>query len=151
METALKISGRGNAGVRGGRVGDLYVVVNVKQHEFYKRDSSDLYCTIPVPFTTLVLGGAVQYPWVDGSSQTLAVKAGTQSGERIIVRGKGVVSLRSGSPGDLFCELRAQIPIKLSKKATAQVKDLAAVLEGEEYHDPSTKKWYDTIKRIFGS
>ncbi|MDI9347063.1 MAG: molecular chaperone DnaJ [Methylacidiphilales bacterium] len=146
----IQLSGEGNAGIRNGSRGGLYISVKIKPHDFYVRNEYDLHCTVPVPVTTLILGGNILVPWVDGTTLQLSVIAGTQSGETITVKGKGIKYLRSKSEvGDLHCLLHAQIPTSLTKKAIEQITSLKDIFENSNYQATKTKKWYETIKHLF--
>jgi molecular chaperone DnaJ len=109
----LRLSGKGEGGLRGGPAGDLYVVIRVKPHSFFKRQDDDLYCSIPVPFEVLALGGSVQVPTIDGYAK-LKISAGTDNGKVFRLRGKGMPNVEGYRRGDMHVQIFAEIPVKLS-------------------------------------
>lgn len=118
--TKLRSSGNGDAGLRGGETGDLYVFIEVKQHDVFTRDGRDLSYTMPVPFALASAGGVLSVPTLDGASK-LKLPAGTSGGTIFRVRGKGMPALKGGSRGDLMVEVQVETPVKLD---TAQKKAL---------------------------
>lgn len=123
--TKLRSSGNGDAGVHGGETGDLYVFIEVKPHDIFTREGSDLLCTMPVSFTDAVSGGVLTVPTLDGPSK-LKMPAGTQSGTIFRIRNQGIPALKGGGRGDLLVEVQVETPTKLS---SAQEKALAAFAE----------------------
>jgi molecular chaperone DnaJ len=111
----MRLSGEGEGGRRGGPSGDLYVILHVRDHEFFLRDGQTIFLRFPMPMVKAALGCEVEVPTIHGSSK-LKVPAGTQSGERFTLRGEGVPSLRGGRQGDMVVEIQVQTPTKLSKK-----------------------------------
>ena len=95
----LRLTGEGEAGTLGGPAGDLYVVIYVHEHEFFQRDGNDLHCTVPVPFTTLALGGEIKVPGIDGD-ETVKIPEGTQTGTTFRLRGKGMPDVSGRGRGD---------------------------------------------------
>lgn len=123
--TKLRSTGNGDAGVHGGETGDLYVFIEVKPHDIFTREGSDLLCTMPVSFTDAVSGGVLTVPTLDGPSK-LKLPAGTQSGTIFRVRSQGMPALKGSGRGDLLVEVQVETPTKLS---SAQGKALAAFAE----------------------
>ena len=142
----LRSSGNGEAGVRGGPRGDLYVVVHVKEHEFFERDAENLYCEIAVSFATAALGGEVTVPTFDGPA-SLKVPAGTQSGTVFKLKGKGMPVLNSTARGDLMARLTISVPQKLTPEQKKKVEELAEVL-GDEV-PPAQKGMFERVKEFF--
>ncbi len=142
----LRSSGNGEAGVRGGPRGDLYVVVHVKEHEFFERDAENLYCEIAVSFATAALGGDVKVPTFDGPA-SLKVPAGTQSGTVFKLKGKGMPILNSTARGDLMARLTISVPQKLTPEQKKKVEELAEVL-GDEV-PPAQKGMFERVKEFF--
>ncbi|MFL6690663.1 MAG: molecular chaperone DnaJ [Alphaproteobacteria bacterium] len=115
--TRIRLAGEGQAGFNGGPSGDLYLFISVKPHPLFQRDGHDLYCRAPISFVTAALGGTIEVPTVDGARAKVTIPEGTQSGRQIRVRGKGMPVLRGGGlSGDLYVEVVAETPVKLSKK-----------------------------------
>jgi molecular chaperone DnaJ len=114
--TRIRLAGEGEAGVRGGPPGDLYIFVSIKPHPLFRRDGADLYCRVPVPMPRAALGGTIEVPTVNGERTRVAVPAGTQSGEMFRLRGKGMTVLRSGARGDMYVEAAVETPVNLTEK-----------------------------------
>jgi len=111
--TRLRSSNNGDAGTRGGPSGDLYVFLHVKEHEVFERQDENLYCEVPVPFSTAALGGEVQVPTLDGKA-SIKVPAGTQGGTIFRLRSKGMPVVGSSRKGDLHVEVQVEVPTKLN-------------------------------------
>ncbi len=123
--TKLRSTGNGDAGVHGGETGDLYVFIEVKPHDIFTREGTDLHCTMPVPFTEAALGGVLTAPTLEGPAK-LKLPAGTQSGTIFRLRNQGVPALKGSGRGDLLVEVQVETPTKLS---SAQEKALKAFAE----------------------
>src|ERR1041385_1839402 len=120
----LRSSRNGEAGIRGGPQGDLYVVVHVKEHDIFQRDEDDLYCEVPIPFTTATLGGEVPVPTLEGRAN-VKVPAGTQSGQIFKLRGKGIVHVNGREHGDLLVRVIVEVPTKLNAEQRAKLQEFA--------------------------
>jgi molecular chaperone DnaJ len=118
--TRIRLSGEGEAGLRGGPAGDPYIFIEVADHPIFQRDGGMLYCNVPVSMTTAALGGEVEVPTIDGGRSRVKVPAGSQTGRQMRLRGKGMPALRGGPSGDMFIELAVETPVNL----TQQQKDL---------------------------
>ena len=114
--TRIRLAGEGEAGVRGGPPGDLYVFLSIKAHRFFQRESANLHCRVPVPIHTVALGGTIEVPTIDGKRIKVTVPAGTQTGQQFRLKGKGMTVLRSSSRGDMFVEVAVETPVNLNKK-----------------------------------
>ena len=101
----IRLSGEGEAGLRGGQTGDLYVQIHVKEHDIFQREGNDLYCEVPIDFATSALGGSIEVPTLDGKLK-INIPAGTQSAKLFRLRGKGVPAIRHGGTGDLLCQVK---------------------------------------------
>jgi molecular chaperone DnaJ len=148
----LRLYGEGEHGTSGGPQGDLYVVVHVQDHPFFQRDGDDLYCEMPIAFSTMALGGDVKVPTVDGR-ESLHVPAGTQPGARFKVRGKGMPNVSGRGRGDLHVIARVAVPKKLTKEQKRAVEELARVLPPEPLSvetDEDDKPFFERVKDIFG-
>jgi molecular chaperone DnaJ len=150
----LRLSGEGEAGPLGGPHGDLYVVIHVQDHSFFQRDGNDLYCEVPLNFTTLALGGDIRVPTLDGD-EPFSVPAGTQTGTTFRVRGKGMPDVSGRGHGDLFVTVKVSTPHKLSKEQKKLLEQLAATLPKEGFEptpvgDHEDKGLLDRVKDIFG-
>ncbi|MGH1399478.1 MAG: molecular chaperone DnaJ, partial [Alphaproteobacteria bacterium] len=107
----IRLGGEGEAGFRGGPKGDLYVLLAIKPHKFFKRDGANLYCRIPIPMTKAALGGDVEVPTIEGKTSQVKIPAGTQTGQQFRLRGKGMNLLQSDNRGDLFIEIFVETPV----------------------------------------
>jgi molecular chaperone DnaJ len=112
--TRIRLAGEGEAGLRGGPAGDLYIFVTVAPHRFFRRDGSDIHCRVPVSMTAAALGGNVEVPAISGERARIAIAPGTQTGEVFRLRGKGMSILRSHARGDMFVEVFVETPVNLS-------------------------------------
>jgi molecular chaperone DnaJ len=112
----IRLPGEGEAGVRGGPAGDLYVLVSIRPHKFFKRDGANLKCRAPIPVTKAALGGEVEVPTIDGKKTKVKIPQGTQTNQQFRIKGKGMPIMRSDSRGDMFVEVFVETPVNLSKK-----------------------------------
>ena len=151
----LRLQGEGEAGIAGGPPGSLFVVVHVQEHEFFRRDGLNLFCEIPVNFTTLSLGGEIQVPTLDGS-ESVKVPEGTQTGTTLRLRGKGMPDVSGRGKGDLFATVQGQTPKKLTKEQRHLLEQLAKVLPKEKFEpraredEPDERNLFDRVKDMFG-
>ncbi len=142
----IRLTGEGERGERNAPPGDLYVQVQVKPHELFERDGSDLHCTVPVSMVTAALGGELEVPTLSGRT-TLKIAESTQSGKAFRLRGLGVKPVRGGPPGDLLCTVVVETPSHLNKKQKELLQEFGATL-GEK-HSPQTASWLDKAKQFF--
>jgi molecular chaperone DnaJ len=150
----LRLSGEGEAGALGGPPGDLYVVIFVREHEFFRRDGNDLHCTVPLPFTTLALGGEVSVPGIEGE-HTVKVPESTQTGSTFRLRGKGLPDVSGRGHGDLLVTVQAMTPKKLTREQKKLLEQLAATLPEHKVkpsarEDEEDKGIFGKVKDIFG-
>jgi molecular chaperone DnaJ len=150
----LRLSGEGEAGALGGPPGDLYVVIFVREHEFFRRDGNDLHCTVPLPFTTLALGGEVSVPGIEGE-HTVKVPESTQTGATFRLRGKGLPDVSGRGHGDLLVTIQAMTPKKLTREQKKLLEQLAATLPEHKIkpsarEDEEDKGIFGKVKDIFG-
>jgi molecular chaperone DnaJ len=143
----LRSMRNGEAGLRGGPPGDLYVVVHIKEHEVFEREESNLFCEVPVSFSVAALGGEVSVPTLDGQAQ-LKIPAGTQSGTAFKLRGKGVPSINSHNRGDLVVRVAVEVPTRLNAEQRKKLEEFAALM-GEE-NTPMHKSFFEKAKEFFG-
>lgn len=146
----IRLSGEGEAGEMGAPAGDLYVQVHVKEHPIFERDANNLYCEVPMSFTTAALGGELEVPTLDGKVK-LKIPAETQTGRMFRLRGKGVKSVRGGQVGDLLCKAVIETPVKLSDKQKDLLRQLDDSMGGEasSKHRPKEKGFFDGVKKFF--
>lgn len=146
----IRIAGGGQAGPGGAAAGDLYVEIAVKEHSIFKRDGDDLFCEIPIRFTTAALGGELKIPTLDGSA-LLKIPAETQTGKVFKLRHKGVRSVRSDRVGDLLCRVVVETPVQLSREQRELLQQLEATFEGEDGQQttPKATGWFESVKSFF--
>jgi molecular chaperone DnaJ len=142
----LRSSRNGEAGIRGGPQGDLYVVVHVQEHPVFHREEDNLYCEVPISFSTATLGGEVPVPTLEGKA-TLKVPAGTQSGQMFKLRGKGVVHVNGRERGDLLVRVMVEVPTRLNAEQRAKLQEFAELC-GDE-NTPLGKSFFDRAKQFF--
>ncbi|HXI32403.1 MAG TPA: molecular chaperone DnaJ [Vicinamibacterales bacterium] len=153
----LRLQGEGEAGSAGGPAGHLYVVIHVQEHEFFRRDGVNLFCEIPVNFTTVALGGDVMVPTLDGP-ETVRVPEGTQTGTTLRLKGKGMPDVNGRGRGDLFATVQVTTPKKLSREQRRIVEQLAAALPAEKFEPRprgeddanEERNLFDRVKDMFG-
>jgi molecular chaperone DnaJ len=151
----LRLQGEGEGGLAGGPPGNLYVVVHVQEHEFFRRDGLNLFCEIPVNFTTVVLGGEIQVPTLDGT-EDVKVPEGTATGTTLRLRGKGMPDVNGRGKGDLFATVQVRTPRKLSKEQRQVLEQLAKTLPKEEFEprkhqdEQDERNLFDRVKDMFG-
>ena len=142
----LRSSRNGEAGIRGGTQGDLYVVIHVKEHPIFQRDEDNLYCEVPIPFSTAALGGEIPVPTLDGKA-SLKVPAGTQSGQIFKLRGRGISNVNGRDRGDLVARLLVEVPTRLNAEQRQKLEEFAGLC-GEE-NTPLHKSFFERAKEFF--
>lgn len=145
----IRLTGEGEAGTQGGPAGDLYVVVNVREHAIFQRDGKHLYCEVPISFADAALGGELEVPTLDGRVK-LKIPEGTQTGKQFRLRGKGVAPVRGGAAGDLLCRVAVETPVNLSKRQREMLEEFRGTLQGDTSHSPKASGWFEGVKRFFG-
>ncbi|KAB0580915.1 molecular chaperone DnaJ [Ideonella dechloratans] len=145
----IRSAGNGEPGSNGGPPGDLYIEIRIKPHDIFERDGDDLHCTIPVSITTAALGGSVEVPTLS-STLEIELPEGTQHGKTFRLRGKGIKGIRSSYPGDLYCHITLETPVKLTEHQRKLLKELDESLKkGGDKHSPNSKSWTDRVKDLF--
>ena len=145
----MRVTGSGEPGVNGGPPGDLYIEIRLKKHDIFERDGDNLHCVVPVSMTTAALGGEINVPTLKGAA-AIDIPEGTQSGKQFRLRGKGIKGVNSSYPGDLYCHVRVETPVKLTEFQRKLLKDLDDSLKkGGEKHSPTDKGWFDKAKEFF--
>jgi molecular chaperone DnaJ len=142
----LRSSGNGEAGMRGGAPGDLYVVLHVKQHEIFTRDGDDLICEVPISFAQAALGAQIQVPTLEKTAE-IKIPAGTQSGSVFRLKGRGVRNVQGYGHGDLLVRAQVEIPSRLNSAQRAKLEEFAKLCD-ENVH-PISKGFFDKAKRLF--
>jgi molecular chaperone DnaJ len=146
----IRSAGNGEPGTNGGPPGDLYIEIRVKEHEIFERDGDDLHCTVPVGLTTAALGGGIEVPTLGGGKAEIDLPEGTQHGKTFRLRGKGIKGLRSTYPGDLYCHVTVETPVKLTEHQKKLLKELdESFRKAGERHSPNAKSWADRVRGLF--
>ena len=146
--TRIRLSGEGEAGLRGGPTGDLYIFLDVQEHPLFARDGVNLHCRVPVSIATAALGGEVEVPTIDGGRTRVRIPAGSQSGRQMRLRGEGMPALRGAGTGDMFVELAVETPVNL----TARQKELLREFEKlSEENNPESRGFFDKVKDFWES
>jgi molecular chaperone DnaJ len=143
----IRSAGDGEPGINGGPPGDLYVEIQIKEHSVFKRDGDDLHCEVPIMMTTAALGGKIDVPTLAGKVE-MDVPEGTQSGKVFRLRGKGIKGIRSSYPGDLYCHLAVETPVRLNDKQKELMRDLDLLLRDGK-NSPQSKSFVDRVKDFF--
>ncbi|MDF1848656.1 MAG: molecular chaperone DnaJ [Parvibaculaceae bacterium] len=145
--TRIRLSGEGEAGMRGGPAGDLYIFLSIEPHKLFERDGTELFCDVPVSLTTAALGGEMEVPTVGGGKVKVKVPEGTQTGKQFRVRGKGMPGLHARRHGDLYIQIHVETPVGLTK---AQ-KDLLKKFDeaSSEKTNPESAGFFDKVKEFF--
>jgi len=145
----IRSAGNGEPGTNGGPPGDLYIEIRIKDHEIFERDGDDLHCTVPVLLTTAALGGEIEVPTLGGRAE-IELPEGTQHGKTFRLRGKGIKGIRSAYPGDLYCHVSVETPIKLTEHQRKLMKELdESFRKAGDRHSPNSKSWADRVRDLF--
>ncbi len=145
----IRLSGKGEPGMNGGPPGDLYVEIRLKPHDVFQRDGDDLHCEVPVSIVTAALGGDIEIGTLT-DKVSINIPEGTQSGKTFRLRGKGIKGVRSSYPGDLYCHVSVETPVRLSEKQKKLLREFETSLrDGGDKHSPQTKSFVDKMKGFF--
>ncbi|MGE5863624.1 MAG: molecular chaperone DnaJ [Rhizobacter sp.] len=144
----IRSAGNGEPGTNGGPSGDLYIEIRIKQHDIFERDGDDLHCTVPVGLTTACLGGSLEVPTLGGKAE-IELPEGTQHGKTFRLRGKGIKGIRSSYPGDLYCHIAVETPVKLTEHQRKLLRELDESLSKSDKHSPNAKSWTHRVKDLF--
>jgi molecular chaperone DnaJ len=147
--TRLRVGGEGEPGPNGGPAGDLYVVLDVKEHPFFERRGADLYCTIPLSIAQASLGTELQVPGLNGEEK-LKIPEGTQSGAVFRIKGKGLADPRGGGKGDLYYHVRVLTPTKLTREQRKLMEQLGSTIRADNKPADRNSSIFDKVKDIFG-
>ena len=145
--TRIRLQGEGEAGLRGGPPGDLYIFMSVKPHSFYKRDGADLYCTVTIPMVTAALGGKFEISTLDGTKSRVTVPEGTPTGKQFRLKGKGMPVLRSHQQGDLYVQIVVETPQKLTKRQRELLEEFQRLSSKE--NNPESTGFFSKMKDFF--
>jgi molecular chaperone DnaJ len=145
----IRSSGNGEPGTNGGPPGDLYIEIRLKKHDIFERDGDDLHCSVPISMVTAALGGEIDVPTLEGKA-AIDMPEGTQTGKQFRLRGKGIKGVRGSYPGDLYCHITVETPVKLSEHQRKLLKELdESFKKGGSKHSPTGDSWTDRLKSFF--
>lgn len=147
-DVRMRVAGAGDAGLRGGASGDLYVYVSIKEHKLYERQGDHLYTAVPVSMVCAALGGKIEIPSINGEKLEISVPQGTQTGAQIRVKGEGMKIMGSDKRGDLFVMIKVETPTNLNKRQKELLEEFRA-LNDSDTCQPETKSFFDKIKDLF--
>lgn len=144
--TRIRLASEGEAGMRGGPSGDLYIFIEVSDHELFQRDGTNLFCRVPVSMAKAALGGSIEVPTIDGGRGRVQIPSGSQSGRQMRLRSKGMPALRGGGSGDMFIELAVETPVNL----TSRQKELLAEFDDlSENNNPESSSFFSSVKSFW--
>ena len=146
--TRIRLAGEGEAGMRGGPTGDLYIFIEVNDHALFERENMNLFCRVPVSIATAALGGEIEVPTIDGGRSRVKVPEGSQSGRQMRLRGKGMPALRGGGSGDMFIELAVETPVKLTARQREILKEFDKL---SEENNPQGSSFFASVKSFWDS
>src|SRR3990167_2406192 len=141
----IRLAGEGEAGLRGGINGDLYIFLHIKPHKFFHREGTNIFCQVPISMATASLGGEIEVPAIDEHSARVKVPAGTQSGKQFRLKGKGMSILRSSGRGDMYIQIQVETPINLSKRQKEILEEFRA-LEEKSHSSPLSEGFFAKIR-----
>jgi molecular chaperone DnaJ len=148
--TRIRLTGEGEAGLRGAPSGDLYIFVSIAKHPFFQREGADIFCQVPIPMTTAALGGSIEVPTVDGGRARMTIPAGCQSGQTFRLRGKGMSVLRSNIRGEMFVEAMVETPVNLTKRQQELLQEFdKAGRKGGKSHSPQSEGFFAKVRELW--
>jgi len=147
--TRIRLAGEGEAGVRGGPSGDLYIFLSLTAHQFFQRDGADLHCRVPISMVAAALGGEFEVPTIDKGKTKVKVPAGTQSGRRFRIASKGMPVLRSRQTGDMYVQVMVETPQNLTRKQQDLLAEFEKLSSGAT--QPEAAGFFAKVKDFFGS
>ena len=147
--TRIRLSGEGEAGLRGGPPGDLYIFISLQPHEFFQRDGANIYCQIPIAMTMAALGGDIDVPTLDGGRVAVTLPEGTQTGRQFRLRSKGMPHMRGRGQGDMYVQTMVETPVNLSKKQKELLEQFHASI-GDGVTNPESDGFFKKAKELWG-
>ncbi len=145
--TRIRLSGEGEAGVRGAPSGDLYIFLSVSSHRLFQRDGANIHCQVPITVTAAALGGAIEVPTIDGGKARVTIPAGVQTGHQFRLKGKGMSVMRSTNRGDMYIHAQVETPVNLSKKQKELLREFESI--GGDKTNPQSAGFFDKVKELW--
>ena len=146
--TRIRLGGEGEAGLRGGPPGDLYIFLSIRPHEFFQRDGADIFCRVPISFTTAALGGEFNVPQIDGSMTRVKVPEASQTGKQFRLRGKGMPVLRTAKVGDMYIQIVVETPTNLTRRQRELLEEFEKGASAENH--PESTGFFSRVRDFFG-
>ena len=146
--TRIRLAGEGEAGMRGGPTGDLYIFIEVKEHALFERESTNLFCRVPVSIASAALGGEIEVPTIDGGRSRVKIPEGSQTGRQMRLRSKGMPALRGGGAGDMFIELQVETPVNLTSRQKEILKEFDTL---SSENNPQGSSFFSSVKSFWDS
>ena len=146
--TRIRLAGEGEAGMRGGPSGDLYIFIEVQEHELFDRDGPNLFCRVPVSMSTAALSGTIEVPTIDGGRGRVSIPSGSQSGRQMRLRGKGMPALRGKGVGDMIIELAVETPVNLTSKQKELLREFEDL---SSENNPESSSFFSSVKTFWDS
>jgi molecular chaperone DnaJ len=146
--TRIRLASEGEAGIRGGPAGDLYIFLAIAGHPFFQREGADLHCRVPISMVSAALGGEFEVPTIDGGNTRVKVPDGTQSGRRFRIHGKGMPVLRSRQAGDMYVQVVVETPQKLTKRQRELLNEFERLSSKET--QPESSGFFGRVKEFLG-
>src|SRR5690242_5340569 len=146
--TRIRLAGEGEAGMRGGSPGDLYIFLAVKPHRFFQRDGSDIHCRVPISLPMAALGSSLEVPTIDGGRAKLNIPAGTQGGHQFRLRNKGMSVLRSGGRGDMYVQVVVETPVNMTKRQQELLREFEQAGDGHKT-SPESEGFFARVREFF--
>lgn len=147
--TRIRLSGEGEAGIRGGSPGDLYIFIDINSHPIFKRENANLHCQIPIKMTAAALGGSIEVPTIDGTKAKITIPAGTQTGDQFRLRGKGMKIMRSTARGDMYVQTNVETPKNLSSRQKELLEEFGEHEDKNKKNHPESDGFLGKVKDIW--
>ena len=144
--TRIRLGGEGEAGLRGGPSGDLYIFIEVQEHALFQRDGMSLFCRVPVSMTSAAMGGDIEVPTIDGGRSRVKIPAGSQSGRQMRLKGKGMPALRGAGQGDMYIELAVETPVNLTSRQKELLKEFEGIAAD---NNPESSSFFKKVKSFW--
>lgn len=144
--TRIRLAGEGEAGMRGGPTGDLYIFIEVERHKIFEREETNLFCRVPVSMSKAALGGDIEVPTIDGGRSRVKIPEGSQSGRQMRLRSKGMPALRGGARGDMFIELAVETPVNLTSRQKELLREFDSL---SEENNPESHSFFKSVKSFW--
>ncbi len=146
--TRIRLAGEGEAGVRGGPPGDLYIFLSIAPHRFFRRDGANIYCRVPIPMVTAALGGVVEVPTLDGGRARVTIPSGSQTGAQFRLKGKGMPVMRGQGRGDMLIQATVETPVNLTRRQKELLREFEKAA-GSERTSPESHGFFSKVKELW--